>query len=79
MVQVGLGLAEDQPHAAEQPSGLGEDPSRNEMEFTEDPPQVLWKRRTRTATTLLFFLTLQIQNLGQLLNQSVRGNHFLYS
>jgi hypothetical protein len=41
MVQVGLGLAEDQPHAAEQPSGLGEDPSRNEMEFTEDPPQVL--------------------------------------
>jgi hypothetical protein len=29
-------LAEDQPHAAQHPSGLGEDPSGHEAEFTED-------------------------------------------
>jgi hypothetical protein len=31
------------------------------------------------ATTSLLLLSLQIQSLNQLLNQSVRGNHLLYS
>jgi hypothetical protein len=34
--------------------------------------------RLGRATTSLLLLSLQIQNLDQLLNQSVRGNHFLY-
>jgi hypothetical protein len=32
-----LRSADDQPRAAQHPSGLGEDPSRHEIEFTEDP------------------------------------------
>jgi hypothetical protein len=31
------------------------------------------------ATTSLLFRSLQIQSLDRLLNQSLRGNHFLYS
>jgi hypothetical protein len=36
-LQDGSGSAEDQPRAAEHPSGSGEDPSGHEIEFTEDP------------------------------------------
>jgi hypothetical protein len=35
--------------------------------------------RLGRASTSLLLRSLQIQNLDQLLNQSVRGNHFLYS
>jgi hypothetical protein len=52
ILQDGSGSAEDQPRAAEHPSGSGEEPfvhkteftencSRHEIEFTEDPPEVL--------------------------------------
>jgi hypothetical protein len=37
ILQDDSGSAEDQPHAAEHPSGLGEDPFGHKMEFAEDP------------------------------------------
>jgi hypothetical protein len=36
ILQDGSGSDEDQPRAAEHPSGSGEDPSRHETEFVED-------------------------------------------
>jgi hypothetical protein len=46
ILQDGSKSAEEQPHAAEHPSGSGEDPSGHETEFTEDPPKVLRRRQT---------------------------------
>jgi hypothetical protein len=54
------GSAEDQPRAAQHPSGSGEDPSKHETEFvedpsgqetefTEDPSEVPRRRRTRKS------------------------------
>jgi hypothetical protein len=37
ILQGGLGLAKDQPRAAEHYSGLGDGPSGHETEFIEDP------------------------------------------
>jgi hypothetical protein len=82
--------AKDQPRATEHYSGLGEGPSGHKMEFTEDPSgQEMSSLRTCLKcheggglgrdTTLLLLRSLQIRSLGRLLNQSVRGNHFLYS
>jgi hypothetical protein len=59
-LQDDTGSAKDQPHAAEHPSSLGEDPSGHETKFTEnpsghntvfteDPPQVPQKRWTRKS------------------------------
>jgi hypothetical protein len=36
-LQDGSGSAEDQPHATKHYSGLGDNPSGHETEFTEDP------------------------------------------
>jgi hypothetical protein len=41
ILQDGSGSIEDQPCAVEHLSGSGEDPSGHEMEFAEDPPEVL--------------------------------------
>jgi hypothetical protein len=42
ILQDGSGSTEDEPHAAEHQSGLGEDLSGCEIEFIEDPsPKVL--------------------------------------
>jgi hypothetical protein len=51
-LQDGSGSVEDQPHAAEHPSGSDEDLSRHEMEFTEDllgSPEVLRRWQTRKS------------------------------
>jgi hypothetical protein len=37
ILQDGLGSAEDQPRAAEHPSGSGEELTGHETEFAEDP------------------------------------------
>jgi hypothetical protein len=74
--------AEDQPRAAEHPSGSGEDLSRHELESTKDPfgsLKVPRRWQTRKNHYVAPPPVPQIQSLGRLLNQSVIGNHFLYS
>jgi hypothetical protein len=56
-----------------------EDPSRHEMEFDEDPPVVSRRWRTRKSHYVAPPPVPTNPESRPIINQSVGGNHFLYS
>jgi hypothetical protein len=81
ILQDSSGSAEDQPHSGEpsRPSGSGRTPLDTRHSSLRTRLRCHEGGRLGKATTSLLLQSLQIQSLNGLLNQSVRGNHFIYS